>query len=367
MPSRSSTSRSGPSRPDPPLPGSSDQDRAPADATAAPQGAAGPSRSRRTRPSRAAFAPHIAGAVAVGSTSVHLEVGVVAPHGFEPITDESVILELGEIADRQGAITPAALQELIGTLRRYQAVATSFGATELTVVATEPIRRARNAVEVLTRVREETGLLLQLLSHGEEGYLAMLAVTHAQPPGSDLLIVDIGGGSSEYVLLGPERGPEAYALKVGAARLTRPLVHHDPPLASEIELLRAEARRHLGTAADLAPRQVVFIGGTASNLVKLVPAASIDMALDRRRIAAAFRVLAGEASEATAARFGIRPTRARILAGGAALVEAFLERYRMRHGLVSEASIREGVVLAAAYAGAEWRTRLHELARGWSG
>jgi len=318
----------------------------------------------RRRVPEPGFAPHVAAAVAVGSTSVHFTAGIVAPHGFEPLADESVLLGLGAYADREGAIPEDALSELVATLSRYQSVASSVGATELTLVATEPVRRARNAVEVITRVHEDTGGILHLVSHEEEGYLALLAVTHASPPGSDLLVVDIGGGSSEYVLLGPDQGPLAYALRVGAARLTRAIVHHDPPTPEEVELLRQEARRYLGRAADIQPKQAIFVGGTATNLVKIVPAAAIDLSLDHRRITAAFAVLRGEPAADTAARFGITPTRAAILAGGAALVEAFLDRYRLRRGLSSDASIREGTILAVAYAGDAWRSRLRELARG---
>jgi len=176
-------------------------------------------------------------------------------------------------------------------------------------------------------------------------------------------VVDIGGGSADFVLAGPGHAPIAGGIPTGALRLTA-AVGHDPPTAEEIAVLRADARRHLAPAPDAAPAEAIFVGGTAQNLVRIIPAAGLDQMLTRRRLAGAFATLLREPAEETAARFGISVARARILPGGTALVEAFLARYRLDRAHVSNASIRDGVMFAVVYAGAGWLDRLPEIASG---
>ena len=110
---------------------------------------------------------------------------------------------------------------------------------------------------------------------------------------------------------------------------------------------------------------MIAVGGTASNLLRLLPATAIDRVLTRRRIAVALAMLTVERSVDAAERHALRPQRARILPAGAVIVDAILERYGVDRLQVSEEGIREGAVLAAATAGAAWRDRLRFLVAGW--
>ena len=108
---------------------------------------------------------------------------------------------------------------------------------------------------------------------------------------------------------------------------------------------------------------MIAVGGTASNLLRLLPATAIDRVLTRRRIAVALAMLTVERSVEAAERHALRPQRARILPAGAVIVDAILERYGVDRLQVSEEGIREGAVLAAASAGAAWRDRLRSSSR----
>lgn len=309
--------------------------------------------------------PYVGAAVAVGSTSVHFCVASVGGHVVTILADESVLLGLGGIVDRAGRLPDDQRQGLIDALLRYADAAAALRAADLTFVATEPLRRAADASDIQRAVDAATGRTLHVLSHEEEGLLSLIGATLGRRPDADILVVDIGGGSSEYVLAGPTRDPKAAGLPIGAARLTVDVVAHDPPTPSEIAELRAAAQRQLASAERAHPGAIVFVGGTASNLAKVVPSATVDHVLTRRRLAAAFRILGSHPAEATAARFGISRLRASILPAGAAIVGAFLDRYAVPQGQVSESSIREGTILAVARAGDRWRERLPELTRGW--
>lgn len=309
--------------------------------------------------------PSIAAAVDLGSNSVHALVAAETADGLEPIVDESVFLGLGDAA-HDGAPLPAAKRdELIAALAGYAATARDLGAAEILFLGTEPLRRAANAASIVQAVGVDAGGPLFVLSHEEEAYLTLIGVTGGHAVTHGTLVVDIGGGSSEFAVVEPDGPSTATGLRLGSARLTRAHLRHDPPDPAEVAAMVEDARTTLADAPHARPREVVGVGGTASNLVKLLPAAIDDRMLTRDRLAEIQRILAREPAAETAGRHAINPTRARLLPAGAAIVEALLERYGLEAMRASEASLREGAVLAVLHAGAGWRDRLADLARGW--
>jgi exopolyphosphatase/guanosine-5'-triphosphate,3'-diphosphate pyrophosphatase len=300
-------------------------------------------------------------AVAVGSTSVHFTAAAVTARGLRRLADESVLLELGSAMDVHGDIPAPTVGQLIATLQRFTTLAAELGVGDVTFVGTEPLRRAANGPAVAATVRAATGRPLHLLTHEEEALLSLYGVLRGRLPALDTLVVDIGGGSSEYVLARREGPPAIHVVRTGAARLTEAVVRHDPPTRDEFAALRAEARRRLAAAAEMHPRRAVLVGGTATNLLRVVAEGRALRTLNRRRLALAVGALEREPAAALAQRCALRPQRARILAGGAALVEAFLERYGLSSAVVSQASIREGTILAVARAGDAWREQLAGL------
>ena len=195
--------------------------------------------------------------------------------------------------------------------------------------------------------------------------LTLLGVTLGRPVSSEILVVDIGGGSTEFVLVGGTGPVRSSGLPLGCGRLTRELVRSDPPTLVETAALRAEVGRLIGGAPEASPSEVIAVGGTVSNLLRLLPSTALDRILTRRRITVALAMLTVERSADAADRHLLRPERARILPAGAIIADAILERYGTDRMRVSEEGIREGAVVAVARAGAGWRDRLPELVHGW--
>ena len=291
--------------------------------------------------------------------------GNVDGHRVVPLLDESALLGLGTLVDARGLIPADARRSLIETLVGYAAAARGLGAERIVFVGTEPLRHAADARDVVVTIDGATGVPFHVVDHREEGLLTLLGATSGRALRADLLVIDVGGGSTQLVVVGPSRRATATGLQVGGARLTQAHVAHDPPTRSEIAALRAAASAAIRAAPHAAPTEIVAVGGTASNLVKIVPGALADRVLTPERLAAAFEVLREASAADVAARFAIRPQRARILAAGAALLEAILDRYGVPRATASEEGIREGTVLALARAGAAWRDRLEALAHGW--
>lgn len=313
-------------------------------------------------PSRPVFA-----AVDVGSNSVHLLVAAVAGHRLDPLADESVLIGLGGTVEIHGAIPEPFRGELVAELARYASRARELGAAEIAFVGTQPLRGAADSRAVVMAVQRATGVALHVLDHEEEGLLNLLGATGGRPVERPLAVVDIGGGSTEIVIVAPGSRARAGAVPVGCATLVRRYVAHDPALPAEVEALRAAARLVAGDALPGAPEAILALGGTASNLVEVVPVAGRDRMLTPRRLAAACGTLRSAPAVDVAARFGITAKRTRLLPAGAAILAALLERYGVAGATAVEEGLREGVVLALARAGREWRDRLDALAHGWTG
>jgi exopolyphosphatase/guanosine-5'-triphosphate,3'-diphosphate pyrophosphatase len=256
---------------------------------------------------------------------------------------------------------------LVAALVGYAAAARGLGAERIAFVGTEPLRRAADARAVSVAVEDATGVPLHVLDHREEGLLTLLGATSGRAVQADLLVVDIGGGSTQLVLAGPAHRAITTGLPVGSARLTEAYAPHDPPTGAEIAALRAASSEALLAAPDASPAEVQAVGGTASNLVKIIPEALDDRVLTPDRLAVAIETVRTAPAQAIAERYAIRPQRARILAAGAALLEAILARYDVARVTASEEGVREGVLLALAQAGDGWRDHLEELAHGWDG
>ena len=309
----------------------------------------------------------VGASVDLGSTSVHLLVATIADHELEPLIDESSFMGLGTAVDARAHLGPDAREELTAVLARYAATATDLGASKLTFLGTEPLRRAADAARIADDVDRATGVPLQVLSHEEEAYLTVVGVTSGRPVEHETLVIDIGGGSSEFCAVAPGRSPRAAGLRIGSNQLSMRYVTSDPVTRQALDAMRVAADEILVGALASEPTDLVAVGGTATNLLKVTSAGAVDPILSRARIAEALDTLTAEPAGTTAERSGINPKRALLLPAGAVIADALMRRYEVDAVRVSEASLREGAILVADHAGRAWRDRLPELAHGWRG
>ncbi len=322
----------------------------------------------------------VAAAIDIGSNSVHLLVMAVDGEQRRVLRDESELLGLGAIVDLEGRIPDATTEAALAIVRRYVAAARDERADWLVLVATEPLRRAANRSHVMEMVRAGSGLPVHALSHEEEALLTVVGVLGGVAPQEPTLVLDIGGGSTEVVLLEPGSDPVVGVLPVGSARLTAAFVEADPPTAQEVAALRAEARRLLAGMPVGHPQRGIVVGGSGTNLVRLAtaggdpsaggvddgPVGSADepWVIDRVRLGEAIRIVLHHPSAELAVATGLRERRVVQMAAGACLIEAALEVYGLSQVEASEASLREGAILAWERAGDAWRERIAELVSG---
>jgi exopolyphosphatase / guanosine-5'-triphosphate,3'-diphosphate pyrophosphatase len=309
--------------------------------------------------------PPIGASVDLGSNSVHLLVAAIAGHRLRPLTDESVFLGLGAAVDAQAHLGAAGRQELVAALNRYASTARDLGASTITLMGTEPIRRAGDAARIVAEVEAVTGIPLNVLTHEEEAYLTLIGVTAGRPVQHETLVVDIGGGSSEFCAVAAGGVARAGGLRLGSGRLTSRFVTSDPVDSAAIDAMQAAADEILRDALPATPTDLVAVGGTASNLLKVTPGGVEDQMLTRARISQALATLSSAPTASLTERYFINPKRGPLLAAGAVIVDALMRRYEVDAVRVTDAGLREGAILVADHAGRAWRDRLAELAHGW--
>lgn len=316
--------------------------------------------------------PDVFAAIDVGTSSINL---LAATGALERIDQRSELLGLGEALDRHGRIEPDDRGLILSAIEDYVDLARGAGASRITLIGTEPLRRAANAGELVALVRSATGLPMRIVSVDQEAQLAFIGACAGRAPGRSTAVLDVGSATTLISLHRSGVPFTVQALKLGSARLTWTVVEHDPPTDRELGKLADGARdalaelsetafpdpqvvrrgrARLGLAQPPEPVRAIFIGATATNLARLGP-------LSRTALADAVRLLGVLSVGEVVRRYGVRPQRARQLAAGAQIVDALLERLGLEEGEVSDASLRDGAILAAARFGDEWPARLDEF------
>ncbi|MFO0221283.1 MAG: hypothetical protein ACK51I_00225 [Chloroflexota bacterium] len=307
--------------------------------------------------------PRIGAVADIGSNSIHLLVAVTDGVRLGSLTDESIPSELGRLVERREEIGSKATSDVIDALDRFHARALRLGAHSLTVVATEPLRRAKDRASVIKEIRSRLGLGPIVLEHEEEGFLTVLGLIHAHDRSKPLLVGDIGGGSTEIVRLVPGRAPVAQGFSIGSARLMTRVNYSDPPKLREWRALRDHAQTafsHL-PAGDAA--QLVLVGGTATRLLKLVPETLLTHAVRPADLRLMGERLASLSAAEISSAYAISERRARLLPAGLSILEALLQQTGVTDLRVDRGGIREGVIIAEALGGSSWRGALGDLVR----
>ena len=308
----------------------------------------------------------IAAAIDVGSNSVHLLLTETVDGITTVLRDESVLLGLGAIVDMEGFIPEEGMEAAVAALVDYVEAAADEGAQQVTLLATEPLRRASNRSHFSEAVEAATGRPLHVLSHEEEALLTVIGVLEGEPVAKPLMVLDIGGGSSEVVLLEPGADPVVGVVPVGSARLTAQHVEDDPPTDDEVRELRAEAHHLFSSLPTGHPQRGIVVGGSGTNLIRLTTAEGDedvgDLGLiDTERTARAIDIVKATPSAELVETFGLRERRILQMAAGASLIEAALDCYNLDVMEASDASLREGVLIAREEAGDGWRDELVSL------
>ncbi|NED37287.1 Ppx/GppA phosphatase family protein [Streptomyces sp. SID8499] len=298
------------------------------------------------------------GVLDVGSNTVHLLV-VDAHPGARPLPAHShkVELRLAQLLDADGSIGADGVERLIAVLRDALQAAEDKGVEDLLPFATSAVREAGNADDVLARVREETGVRLQVLSGAEEARLTFLAARRWFGwSAGKLLVLDIGGGSLEIAYGIDEEPDAAVSLPLGAGRLTAGWLPGDPPDPEDVRALRRHVRTEIArTVGEFsrfgAPDHVVATSKTFRQLARIAGAARsadglyVQRELKRESLEAWVPRLAAMTAQERAELPGVSDGRATQLLAGALVAEGAMDLFGVERLEICPWALREGVIL----------------------
>lgn len=310
-------------------------------------------------------AGEIRAAIDLGTNSFHLLVARVQPDGsFDLLTKDKEVVRLGSGAGELRSIAPDAIERGLAALQRFRRIADSYGAT-IDAVGTSALREAANRDEFVHRARAEVGIDVDVVSGSEEARLIHLGVIQTLPVFDQrILVVDIGGGSTELVVGYGTDIAVARSLKLGAIRLTDRFFPGGTVRSKAVVECRRYVRSFLAPAvADVRghrPFRAVGSSGTILNLARMIAAADgrdpsavgSGDSFDRVALAAIVaELLSHKTAERRAQVPGLDERRSDIIAAGAVLLEEIVDVLDVDEVMVSEAALREGVLLDRAARG----------------
>jgi exopolyphosphatase / guanosine-5'-triphosphate,3'-diphosphate pyrophosphatase len=299
-------------------------------------------------------------AIDLGTNSFHLVIADVKPNGkFSVVSKDKEMVRLGEGFNDLKHLSEEAMQRAMETLRRFALIAQSHAAP-VRAVATSAVREALNQDAFLQRARDTVGLDIEVVSGFEEARLIYLGVLQALPVYSkNILLVDIGGGSTEF--LSGTRGVVEYAnsLKLGAVRLTQKFFRNDIIRSKDV----AACREHLAGAINPITRALkgrqfdIAIGSSgtiisaavmvqAMNGTPLLTDETNNLVITRTDLARVVdAVLAARSVGRRRELDGMDTSRADIIVAGVLILEQVFEQLRLDSMVTSKYALREGILL----------------------
>jgi exopolyphosphatase/guanosine-5'-triphosphate,3'-diphosphate pyrophosphatase len=299
------------------------------------------------------------GAVDIGTNSVRLLVAEVDGSGrdakLRTLDRRMRITRLGQGVDRARALAPDAIARTVDVLREYRTALDEHQVDGIRATATSAARDASNRDEFFTAALDALGVTPELLSGAEEASLAFLGATADLDAPAPYLVVDIGGGSTEFVL-GTDEPTGLVSLDIGCVRITEQFLTSDPPAPEELANAVASVRDLVADVPRVVPgaleaATLVGLAGTITTvaaieqgLAEYDPERVHHFHLTRAAAEDVFRTLATESAAQRAHNPGLEPGRVDIIVGGVIVLVNILRVLGFDEVLVSEADILDGLV-----------------------
>lgn len=291
----------------------------------------------------------VAAAIDIGSNSIKMSLGRMDSDGkleeFGQVVD---VVRLGQGLDRTGELEPERIEAAVITLKRFAGEARAAGATDIAAVATEATRAARNGTEFLERVRRDTGIDVRVVNGEEEAALTFRGLATDTELTGHIVVADIGGGSTEFVVANDGVVLGARSTPLGSGRLTERFVSTDPPTPEALAQVQAEADGVIErlTRSLKLPRgdsvRLIVVGGTGEYLARMT---AQERALDRRAVQNVLGKMAVLNAAELAEIIEAPEARARVLPAGVAIVAAVASRVLATRIETASSGIRAGLLL----------------------
>ncbi len=299
--------------------------------------------------------------VDIGTLTCRLLIADLSPGGgLIEVRSDRRILRLGEGVDQTKQLSVAAMDRVLQCLKEWRELIDAARIDAVAVVATSAVRDATNRDEFLDRVKREAGFEVELIPGEEEARRTMLGIRSGLSQGmTDVLALDIGGGSTEFMLDRPGQPPIVRSIDIGVVRLCERLLYHDPPTDGEVCQAREwVARETKAAVAGMDSYQAATFVGTAGTITSLAamaqklstyePARIHNYRLQLTTIQELEQTLLSRKKADRTDLPGLEQGREEVIAAGAIIIRTIMETIGMSAVLVSDLGLREGVLLDLA-------------------
>jgi len=309
--------------------------------------------------------PHLRrfAALDLGSLTVRLAVAERTPAGIiRVLAHRREITGLGQGLAATGELAPSVMARTLAALKTFKQVMTAYHVEVCRAVGTQALRQAVNRQIFLDQVRDSLGLAVEVLAPEAEARLslagALTALTPAVLAAPDVLVFDVGGGSSEFALVRPGRDPVFASLPLGVLTLSQARPLGDPPIPSMVAALQEELAARLdffykeaiGPYLGGDPRLVGTAGAVTTLAAMQLKLPAYDpnkinnLVLTRAQVAALAELLARLPEAERARLIGIEPAKAGVMVAGALIILTILAVCRQDSLVVTDAGLLEGVL-----------------------
>jgi exopolyphosphatase/guanosine-5'-triphosphate,3'-diphosphate pyrophosphatase len=331
--------------------------------------------------------PQRVAAIDCGTNSLRLLIADINPasHQLTDVQRRMEIVRLGQGVDATGRLAPDALTRTFAMLGEYARAIADSGATNVRLVATSATRDASNAEEFTAGVQRILGVDPEVITGADEAYLSFSGATAeldigSQPgapespgrPEPPFLVVDIGGGSTEFVFgeadADSQHGLSALSVNIGCVRLTERYLHDDPPRRDQAAAAIEDIDAALATVAESVPaeraRTLVGLAGSVTTLTAIAlgltaydPARIHHARISARRVHDVAADLLTRNHAQRAAMTVIHPGRVDVIGAGALILDRVMNRFGFGEMVASEHDILDGIAWSIVTAVAQEPSR----------
>jgi exopolyphosphatase/guanosine-5'-triphosphate,3'-diphosphate pyrophosphatase len=280
----------------------------------------------------------------IGTNTTRLLVAEVDDGRVVELERRTTITRLGQDVDATGRLAQEAMERVAEAIAAYREVIGRLGAERVVAFATSAMRDAENGSEFRDFLKTRFDIDARTISGDEEARLTFLGATSERGDDNETVVIDIGGGSTEYVVGRPGQQPGFHlSTQMGSVRHTERFLHSDPPKHEELERLACAVRE---TVPDVSVEHGIAVAGTATSL------AAIDGADEvhgyRLSLATCERIVAMLAAKPLEERRhvrGLHPDRAPTIVAGAVILTESVRALGLREAEVSVRDILHGAAL----------------------
>ena len=296
-------------------------------------------------------------AIDCGTNSIRLLIADIESNKLREVVRDMEIVRLGQGVDQTGEFHPDAIKRTLAAVDKYAAEIARRGVQKIRFCATSATRDATNRELFTDGVRERLGIDVEVITGDEEARLSFIgAIQELDSNLGPFLVVDIGGGSTEFVF-GDSEVEAAKSVNIGCVRMSERHFKNDPPEATQIELARSDIQAAIAQAAALVPitqaKTLVAVAGTATT----VAAAALNLEVYDRysihlsHISAAnvhktFEMFMGKNRDERMKLGYMHPGRVDVITAGALVLSEIMKATGAHEFVTSETDILDGIALS---------------------